>query len=954
MAADSVADAIAIVGLSCRLPGAPDFESLGALLAEGREGLCWLSRGEQEAAGVPARLLDDPRLVPAAGLLAGVTDFDVDYFRMPVGEATILDPQHRLMLELGREALDDAGYPPGSIKEQTGIYVGTEVSDYFLHHLLPALDGPLDPRWKSQLYLNDKDSLAAQVAYRLGLAGPCSVVQGVCATGLLALHEGVKSLLDGECDLALIGAVALRLPQRSGYLHQPGGPLSADGHTRSFDARGTGTVYGSGGAVLVLRRYEDALRRGDRVHALVRGSAVYTDGRARSSFTVPTVKGHIQVLAEALAVASLVPAEIQYIEGTGTATPIGDALELSAIAQVYKGQRLHVGSLHSNLGHLQAASGLAGLLKVVWMLREGTIPATLHFEHPNEALSGQSLTVNREPVAWPKSAGPRRAGVNALGTGGIYSHVLVEEAPNQPVARPTAGPFFLPLSAASSEALRTRALDFAAWLRRHPQDVAAICYTASLRRSHEATRWSVVGLGAEDLAQKLESWAGGQASSVPPALQGSGLVFDAARLYQSGALPDWTRLYPNGGRVVSLPAACWQRIRCWSDEPRTQRTAAACFAESASAAGSTLEALLHRVEQALPPGAASVSPSTSLSALGLGSLDLLALLATLEREHPRLSAKMLEAPWGSLTLAELAQLLQDSASPRRSTPAALPEGAADSLRRPSPGAPYEERVIRVAGRDTQVLLAGAGPPLLLLPPLGTTAAAWLPALPLLSREFRVIVPTLPGFGQSAALDEASAESPSAVAPEARVAAHLVAMLDALGQNEPVHLVGWSYGGCLALRLALSHTRRVASLALVCSTGRPLLRPSFAWLQALLALLTASIETELAHVTEPERTELGSVFSASASPHPGTQAQAQGLLHFNVLPELETLVVPTLVICGEQDQVMPLTHAQELTRRIAHSALTIVPEAGHLLPATHAAAFVALLSGFVKGTGETSC
>jgi len=308
-----------------------------------------------------------------------------------------------------------------------GVFAGADLSQYLALHMLPGLDGPVDPRWAAAVIANDKDYLPAQIAFRLGLRGPAVGVGAACATGLAALHLAAQSLLAGECDAALVGAASLRLPLRSGYLAAPDGPFSRDGRTRSYDAAGTGAVYGSGGVVAVLRRAADAAARGERVLARVRGTAVYNPGAARAGFAAPTAAGHARVVAEALAVAGLSPSDVQYVEGNGTATPIGDAAEIAGLAEVFGGGETLLGSVRSAVGHLQAAAGLAGLLAAAWGLRAGVVPATLHHERPHPALTGTRLVVSARPRSWP-AAPRRRAVVSAFGVGGFHAAVALEEA----------------------------------------------------------------------------------------------------------------------------------------------------------------------------------------------------------------------------------------------------------------------------------------------------------------------------------------------------------------------------------------------------------------------------------------------------------------------------------------------------------------------------------------------
>ncbi|WP_030107602.1 beta-ketoacyl synthase N-terminal-like domain-containing protein, partial [Actinoalloteichus caeruleus] len=427
---DTGAD-IALVGMAGRFPGAPDVRRLWTNLRSGVESISRFTDEELRAAGVPADQLADPDYVRAGSVLDDIDLFDAGFFGYTPREAQLLDPQQRLFLESSWHALEDAGVDPARFDGTIGVVGGAALSTYLTHHLLGHPD-LLELLGQVQVGLaNDKDSLATRVAHALGLTGPAYAVQSYCSTSLVAVSLGCSTLLAGEADLVLAGGVTVSLPHRVGYLYQEAGMSSRDGSCRAFDATATGTPVGSGVGVVALRRLEDALADGDRVHAVIRGWAVNNDGSDKVGFTAPGVAGQAAVVAEALAAAGLEPADLDYLEAHGTGTPLGDAAEISAIQQVFdtEGVRLRIGSAKTNLGHLDRAAGVTGLIKTALALRHEEIPATLHLTTPNPQLarSGDRIRVVTDRQPWPRSSRPRRAGVSAFGMGGTNAHVVLEE-----------------------------------------------------------------------------------------------------------------------------------------------------------------------------------------------------------------------------------------------------------------------------------------------------------------------------------------------------------------------------------------------------------------------------------------------------------------------------------------------------------------------------------------------
>ncbi|MCY1044450.1 amino acid adenylation domain-containing protein [Corallococcus sp. bb12-1] len=505
---------IAIIGRAGRFPGAPDLEALWSLLVEGREGLSRFSREELLAAGEDPKLVEQPAYVRASGILEDAEFFDAGFFGYSTQDARLMDPQLRLFLECAWEALESAGYDPKRLSEKAGIFAGAGVPRYWLEQVASRYRtlSVASESYRSILG-NPWQFLATTTAYQLGLRGPALTVQTACSTSLVSIHLACQSLRAGECELALAGGVSLFASGPAGYLHEEGSITSPDGHCRPFDARARGTVPSSGVGLVVLKRLEDALRDGDTVHAVIRGSAINNDGNGKVGFTAPGVEGQRDVIARAHEAAGVDPRHITYVEAHGTATPLGDPLEVQALRLAFGDREdtapaCALGSLKSNVGHLDSAAGVAGLLKVTLALEHRFIPGTVHFEHspPDMALEQSPFVVSREGHAWMLPEGrPRLAGVSAFGIGGTNAHVVLEEAPPAPVATDAPeGETVLVLSARSEEALDAASRLLANHLEQHPtQSLADVAYTSREGRTAFEYRRVVVSRDPADAITKL-------------------------------------------------------------------------------------------------------------------------------------------------------------------------------------------------------------------------------------------------------------------------------------------------------------------------------------------------------------------------------------------------------------------------------------------------------------------
>ncbi|MFD2762813.1 SDR family NAD(P)-dependent oxidoreductase [Micromonospora eburnea] len=507
---------VAVIGMAGRFPGAPDVETFWANLAAGREGVVSLSDEELTSSGADPELAARENYVKAKGVLTDADRFDAGFFGFHPREAEVLDPQHRVFLECVWTALESAGYDPKTFAGRIGVFAGASLNSYLLFNLL-ANQRAVDSAGSYQtLISSDKDFLATRVSYKLDLTGPSMTVQTACSTSLTAVHLAVQSLLNGECDIALAGGVSVSVPLHGGYLYEQGGILSPDGHCRPFDAQAQGTVSGNGAGVVVLRRMADARAAGDTVDAVILGTAVNNDGSLKVGYTAPSVDGQARVVAEALAVAEVDADSIGYVETHGTATALGDPIEITALTRAYREHTdrtgyCAIGSVKSNVGHLDAAAGVTSLIKAVLALRHEAIPATLHHTrtNPELALPSSPFFVNTELRPWPRQAVPRRAAVSSFGIGGSNVHVILQEAPAGEPATSGGGADrtairVLPLSARSAPALAEAAGRLAEHLAAHPElDLDDVAYTLASRRRAFEHRTAVVGRDAADLVGAL-------------------------------------------------------------------------------------------------------------------------------------------------------------------------------------------------------------------------------------------------------------------------------------------------------------------------------------------------------------------------------------------------------------------------------------------------------------------
>ncbi|MEV4173304.1 SDR family NAD(P)-dependent oxidoreductase [Nonomuraea sp. NPDC049709] len=504
---------VAIIGMAGRFPGAADVQRFWHNISNGVESFTRFTDDELLAAGVSPATFQQPNYVRSRPILDDIRGFDAGFFGYNPREATLADPQQRIFLECVWEVLESAGYAAPEGRGSVGVFAGMNISGYLLTRLM-AFQMGIDT--SALMIGNDKDALATNVSFRFDLNGPSVSVQTFCSTSLVAVHLASESLRRGECDMALAGGVSVRIPDRVGYLWEEGGQESPDGHVRTFDAEGRGSMFGDGAAVVALKRLKDAVADRDTVLAVIRASAINNDGAMKFSYLAPSIDGQRRCVSSALARAGVDPADISYVEAHGTATEVGDPMEVAALTRAFgateRKQYCVLGSIKPNVGHLDRASGVTGLIKVIQSLRHDLIPGTLHYRSPNPEIDfdNSPFRVSAEPVPWPRALDrPRIAGISSLGMGGTNAHVIVTEAPaSAPRAARSRRWQILPVSARSQQAAEQACARLAGHLADSSDDLGDVAYTLQAGRKVFGHRKIVIADSVEGAAAKLADPAG--------------------------------------------------------------------------------------------------------------------------------------------------------------------------------------------------------------------------------------------------------------------------------------------------------------------------------------------------------------------------------------------------------------------------------------------------------------
>jgi thioester reductase-like protein len=533
---------IAIIAMACRFPGASDVDTFWHNIINGVESISFFTNEEMNVTN--PQVLDNPAYVKAGSILPDVDRFDAAFFGYSRKDAQTMDPQQRLWLESAWEALERSGYSSQTQNILIGVFAGSGMNTYLINNVYPQAGFSHQttflesPRALQVMLGNGKDFLPTQLSYKLNLRGPSINVQTACSTGLVAVHLACQSLLNGECDIAIAGAAAVRVPQKGGYLYQPEMIWSPDGHCRAFDAQAQGTIFGNGVGVVVLKPLQEALDAGDTVHAVIKGTAVNNDGGLKVSYSSPSVNGQATVIADALGFAGVKADTITYVEAHGTGTALGDPIEIAALTQAFRKTTsatgyCAIGSVKTNLGHLAEAAGMAGLIKTVLALKYKQLPASLHFQsaNPNIDFVNSPFYVNSSLQPWHSSETPLRAGVSAFGMGGTNAHIILEEAPPQAQfvqdtetleidifqtnrSETERNWYLLTLSAKTSDALQSLVQNYISHLQAKYSEnssnqslklLADICFTTQVGRQHFDQRLAVVAQSLKHLQIQLQS-----------------------------------------------------------------------------------------------------------------------------------------------------------------------------------------------------------------------------------------------------------------------------------------------------------------------------------------------------------------------------------------------------------------------------------------------------------------
>ncbi len=595
-------EAVAIVGLAGRFPRAANPAAFWQNLRDGVESVSFF--GDDQVQWLPIEhppRLDDPRYVKARAVLEKPEWFDAAFFGMNPREAAVMDPQHRVFLECAWEALEDAGCNPDTYAGLIGVFAGASMNTYLFTNLLTNPELVKDFGLFSSMIMNDGDFVPTRVSYKLNLRGPSINVQTACSTSLVAVCLAAQSLLTYRCDMALAGGVSITFPANRGQHHLEGGILSSDGHCRTFDASASGTVLGDGAGIVVLKRLSEALADGDRVYAVIKGNALNNDGAVKIGYTAPSVDGQAECIAMAQAEAGVQPEDISYIEAHGTGTPLGDPIEIAGLTKAFglkpgAPKSCALGSVKSNIGHLDIAAGVAGLIKTVLALQHEAIPPSLHFQRPNPKLELDQtpFVINDRLRPWPRGAKPRLAGVSSFGIGGTNAHVVLEEGPRMEPSDPTTRTqHLLVVSAKTATAAQAAAGKLAAHLEAHPElPLADVAHSLQNRRKAFAYRRACVAGSREAAIAALKA-----TDAATPVVHAEGT-------------PTVAFLFPGqGAQAVNMGRELYDR------EPRFRATVDRCCAQLTGPLGLDLRDLLFPGRQAAGVAAASVAGGADAATL---------------------------------------------------------------------------------------------------------------------------------------------------------------------------------------------------------------------------------------------------------------------------------------------------------------------------------------------------
>lgn len=564
----SYEEAIAIIGMSCRFPGANNIDEFWRNLQEGVESLTFFTDEELLASGVASDFLNDPNYVKASCILDDIESFAASFFGYSVKEAELMDPQQRLLLECSYEALEDAGCVPQTCEARIGVFAGVRYSRY-AKVLEPLFTRVGTLKSFDALLGTSVDQACMRISYTLNLKGPSIGVQTACSASLVAVHMACESIRNRECNIALAGAASILVPQKEGYFYEEGVVASPDGHCRAFDVNTKGCGSGNGLGVVVLKRLSEALADRDQIYALIRGDAVNSDGSEKVGYRAPGMQGNIEVIAEAIDMAGIKAETISYIETNGTGTFIGDSIELDALTRVFRAQTdkkkfCGIGSVKTNIGHLAQAAGMASLIKTALCFKHGQLPPSLNFETPNPKLSDSPFYVNTKLSEWQANAFPRHAVINSFAIGGSNACMILEETPAStltPDGESERSSRIMTLSAKSESALRNLSGRYENFLKHHmDESIANICFTANTGRAHFSHRFAAVADSTPQLYEQMRAVSSGKM----PTECASGHV-------KNGRVPKTAFLFADKGSQY-----IWMGRKLYNTQPYFRKTLDRC------------------------------------------------------------------------------------------------------------------------------------------------------------------------------------------------------------------------------------------------------------------------------------------------------------------------------------------------------------------------------------------
>lgn len=556
---------VAIIGIGCRFPGANNPDEFWQNLIQGKESITQLTDEMLMSEGIPKSSFKNKNYVKSAALLENVKCFDASFFDIPPREAVLTDPQQRFLMEVVWEALEDAGYNPDSYQKKIGLYAGGGINTYLFSNLLQNKSLVSNVTDLNIYITNHIDSLATRIAYKLGLTGPAVTVQTACSTSLVTTHLACQSLLTGDAEIAISAGVKISIPHYSGYQFQEDGIKSKDGHCRPFDDKATGTVFGSGAGVIVLKLLDKAIEDNDNIYAIIKGSAINNDGNIKMNYASPGIMGQAAVIQEALCNADIAPHTLSYIETHGTATHVGDPIEIAALKQALGNysdkKRCAIGSVKSNIGHLDVAAGLASLIKTALALRHKKIPASINFNSLNKQINFQDspFYINTTLKNWEPIDDIRRAGVSSFGLGGTNAHIILEEVEDAPPLQSIEKFRIIPLSAKTDNALNQVIQRLIEFLTKNSQNLADLAYTLAIGRKHFAYRKAFIADSIDTLLTQLKNFQNNKME-----LSTTSELNTLSQQWEQGLDLDWEVQYQHEKlKKISLPTYPFDKTEYW-------------------------------------------------------------------------------------------------------------------------------------------------------------------------------------------------------------------------------------------------------------------------------------------------------------------------------------------------------------------------------------------------------